>query len=100
MGISLGLVGLGSFGSAFAPLFKAHPAVDRIAFCDIEADRVKRFTEDPFYQDKLSAQDAYLSLDDICRAGLDGLVGHSRGDFGRHRLATQGALRPEYGGDG
>lgn len=74
MGISLGLVGLGSFGSAFAPLFKAHPAVDRIAFCDIEADRVKRFTEDPFYQDKLSVRDAYLSLDEICRAGLDGLV--------------------------
>ena len=31
MGISLGLVGLGSFGSGFAELFKRHPLVDRIA---------------------------------------------------------------------
>jgi hypothetical protein len=34
MGISLGLVGLGMFGSEFAELFKSHPAVDRVALCD------------------------------------------------------------------
>jgi len=31
MGISLGLVGLGAFGSTFADLFRRHPAVDRVA---------------------------------------------------------------------
>jgi hypothetical protein len=36
MGISLGLVGLGSFGSSFARLFKNHPLVDRIGLCDLE----------------------------------------------------------------
>lgn len=74
MGIRIGLVGLGQFGGAFAPLFKAHPAVDRIALCDLEADRIRRFSEDPFYADKLSPKDIYLSLEDICRADLDALV--------------------------
>jgi len=74
MGISLGLVGLGSFGGAFAPLFKSHPLVDRIAFCDLEADRIKRFSDDPFYDEKLDPRDVYLSLDDICQTDLDALV--------------------------
>ena len=74
MGISLGLVGLGSFGSAFAPLFKAHPLVDRIALCDREPERVARFAENPLFQDKFKPSDAYASLDEICAAGLDALV--------------------------
>lgn len=74
MGISLGLVGLGQFGSAFTKLFKAHPAVDRIALCDCEVDKLKRFADDPFMQDKLSQKDIYTSLDDICKADLDAIV--------------------------
>ena len=74
MGISIGLVGLGSFGSAFAPMFKAHPLVDRIALCDREPERVTRFAENPAFQDKFDPADAYASLDEICRAGLDALV--------------------------
>lgn len=74
MGISLGLVGLGSFGSAFAPLFKNHPAVDRIGLCDREADLVKKFADDPFYADKLNPRDCYNSLDEICKADFDALV--------------------------
>ena len=38
--ISLGIIGLGSFGSSFVDLFAAHPLVSRIALCDREADRV------------------------------------------------------------
>ena len=74
MGISLGLVGLGSFGSAFAPLFKAHPLVDRIALCDREPERVARFADDPSFQDKFNPADAYATLDEICSVGLDALV--------------------------
>ncbi len=74
MGISIGLVGLGSFGRAFAPLFKSHPAVDRIALCDLESDRVREFADDPFYRDKLAPADLYLSLEEICRTDLDALV--------------------------
>lgn len=74
MGISIGLVGLGSFGSAFAKLFKSHPAVDRIALCDCEPEKVKKFADDPFFADKLNRRDIYGSLDDICRSDLDALV--------------------------
>jgi predicted dehydrogenase len=74
VGISIGLVGLGQFGSAFAALFKSHPLVDRIGFCDMEPDRVAAFAEDPFYRDKFNPKDAFTSLDQICAADFDALV--------------------------
>ncbi len=75
MGISIGLVGLGSFGSCFAPLFKQHPLVDRIGLCDREPALLRQFAEDPFYQDKLDrGRDCYTSLDAICQSDFDALV--------------------------
>jgi len=74
MGISLGLVGLGSFGSSFAPLFKSHPLVDRIALCDREPERVRKFAEQPSFQDKFDPADAYETLDAICKSDLDALA--------------------------
>ena len=74
MGISIGLVGLGSFGSAFADLFKNHPLVDRVALCDREPDRVKKFAERESWADKFNPSDAYESLDEICDSDLDALV--------------------------
>lgn len=74
MGISLGLVGLGSFGSAFAELFKNHPLVDRVALCDREPERIKKFADRQSFQNKFSSSDTYNSLDDICRADLDAIA--------------------------
>ncbi len=74
MGISLGLVGLGSFGSAFADLFMSHPLVDRIALCDREPNRMRTFAEKPLWRAKLKADDLYSSLDAICDSDLDALV--------------------------
>lgn len=74
MGISIGLVGLGAFGSEFAPLFKSHPLVDRIALCDREPDRIARFARNPSFASKFKPADAYGSLDEICKAKLDALV--------------------------
>ena len=51
MGISLGLVGLGGFGSCFADLFKSHPLVSRVALCDREPDRIKKFADKPEWKD-------------------------------------------------
>ena len=62
MGISLGLVGLGSFGSSFARLFKNHPLVDRVGLCDREPERVARFAEDPSFSDKFTTSDVYESF--------------------------------------
>ena len=74
MGISIGMVGLGSFGNCFADLFKRHPLVDRIALCDREPDRIKPYLDRPDWKDKLNPRNAYTSLDEICEADLDALV--------------------------
>ena len=74
MGISIGLVGLGAFGSGFADLFKSHPAVNRVALCDREPERVARFAGRDDWRDKFHPRDAYASLEDACRADLDALV--------------------------
>ena len=74
MGISIGMVGLGAFGGGFVDLFKSHPLVDRIAFCDMEKDRVKKFAESEFMAKKFNPRDAYYSLDDICKSDLDAIV--------------------------
>jgi predicted dehydrogenase len=74
MGISIGMVGLGSFGSGFVDLFKSHPLVDRIAFSDIEENRARRFAESDFMNHKFDPADAYGSLNDICNSDLDALV--------------------------
>ena len=74
MGISIGLVGLGAFGSAFADLFMRHPLVDRIALCDREPERVQQFAERADWQKKFNSKDAYFTLEDICASDLDALV--------------------------
>jgi predicted dehydrogenase len=74
MSISIGLVGLGSFGACFAPLFKSHPLVSRIGLCEREPALLAKFARDPFYGDKLSPRDCYDSLDAICRADFDALA--------------------------
>ncbi|NLF39176.1 Gfo/Idh/MocA family oxidoreductase [bacterium] len=74
MGISIGLVGLGDFGSQFAELFTHHPLVDRVGLCDREPDRIRKFADRPDFKAKFSPKDAYASLDDICKSDLDALV--------------------------
>ena len=74
MGIKLGLVGLGMFGSQFAKLFKSHPLVDKIALCDCEAAKVRKFLEDPFMAPKVSPRDCYETLDDLCKSDVDAVV--------------------------
>ena len=74
MGISIALVGLGSFGSVFAELFKSHPLVDRVGLCDREPDRVARFAEKESFQDKFDPRDAYGRLEDVLAADFDAVA--------------------------
>ncbi|MHC4605931.1 MAG: Gfo/Idh/MocA family protein [Planctomycetota bacterium] len=74
MGISIGLVGLGEFGSGFAELFKAHPLVDRVGLCDREPERMEAFAKRGSWRDKFDRKDMYGSHDDICRSDLDALA--------------------------
>jgi predicted dehydrogenase len=74
MGISVGLVGLGSFGSVFADLYMSHPLVDRIGLCDLEPERIEGFASREAWQTKFDRRDVYFSLDEICQSDLDALV--------------------------
>ena len=58
MGISLRIVGLGAFGSAFADLFKSHPLVCRIALLDREPARLTPFARAESWADKFANNDA------------------------------------------
>jgi len=40
MSIRVGMVGVGAFAQAFIPLFKAHPLVDEIVLCDVDAKKL------------------------------------------------------------
>ncbi len=42
MGIKVGMVGVGSFAQCFIPLFKAHPLVDKVVLCDLDAAKLAR----------------------------------------------------------
>jgi predicted dehydrogenase len=74
MGISIGMVGLGDFGSVFTELFKKHPLVDRIALCDREPERLRRFAENPEFADKFHIRDGYSSLEEICKSNVDAVA--------------------------
>jgi len=74
MGVRIGLVGLGSFGSVFAPLFANHPLVSEVLLCDTEPERITRIAEDPLVRRKLARQFAFPSLEEICKAPCDALI--------------------------
>lgn len=74
MGISIGLVGLGAFGSAFADLFKSHPLVDRVGLCDREADRVRQFADREDWRDKFDEKDAFETIDEMLKADFDAVA--------------------------
>ena len=74
MGIKLGLLGLGSFGGCFAPLFAAHPGVDSILLCDAEESKVKKWAESPVIRKKLAKDGCFSSLDDLCKADCDAVA--------------------------
>ncbi len=68
MGIRIGMVGLGWFGTGFVRLFRDHPLVDRIALCDLDKERLAWASKE------FQIAETYSSLDEICKTDLDALV--------------------------
>lgn len=68
MGISIGIVGVGAFGREFISLFQKHPAVDRLALCDVQRDRLDQCAR------KHEIGETYASLDAICRSDIQALA--------------------------
>ncbi|MBS3762808.1 MAG: Gfo/Idh/MocA family oxidoreductase [Planctomycetes bacterium] len=67
MGISVGMVGVGSFGSAFVELYQKHPQVDRVALCDLNAERLVQKAK------QFGIEETYPSLEAVCESDLDAL---------------------------
>ena len=74
MGISIGLVGLGQFGQAFADLFRSHPGVDRIALCDREPERMTAIAGRPGWDKKFNQRDMYDTLEGLLQTDVDAVV--------------------------
>jgi predicted dehydrogenase len=74
MGIRIGIVGLGSFGSQFVELFNKHPQVDQLVLCDREAERVTKFAEHPAFIGKVRARDTCSSLEEVCASDVDAVA--------------------------
>jgi predicted dehydrogenase len=68
MGLKVGMVGLGQFGREFVSLYRRHPAVSRLALCDIDSERLAAVAR------AHGISECYSSLDEICRTDLDALV--------------------------
>ncbi|MBM3213078.1 Gfo/Idh/MocA family oxidoreductase, partial [Candidatus Poribacteria bacterium] len=68
MSISIGLVGVGMFGSSFIQLFRDHPDVHRLVLCDLKADRLAEQAR------RFGISETYSSLDDICKSDIDALA--------------------------
>ena len=74
MGIKIGLVGLGSFGSMFVEPFARHPLVDQVSLCDAEPEKLKAWAGRDDLSAKLNLRNFHTDFDEICRGDADALV--------------------------
>ena len=65
MGITLGFVGAGSFGSRFVPLYQDHPEVERIVLCDLKPDLLERQAREFGITETCGSLDELLARDDV-----------------------------------
>jgi predicted dehydrogenase len=68
MGISIGICGVGAFANCFIPLFKAHPLVDEVVLCDLDADKLKQKSG------QFDLPRTCSSLDELCRTDVDAIA--------------------------
>jgi predicted dehydrogenase len=68
MGIRVGMCGVGVFAECFIPLFKAHPDVENVVLCDLDAEKLRAKSE------KFGIPDTSPSLDDLCARDVDAIA--------------------------
>ncbi len=68
MGIKLAVLGVGEFAQCFIPLFKAHPLVDELVFCDSDATKLQRNAQ------KHGVTRGYTSFDELCASDVDAVA--------------------------
>lgn len=65
MGLRVGVCGVGSFSRHFIPLFKAHPEVEQVVLCDLDAEKVAERSA------QFELPDTCGSLDELCELDVD-----------------------------
>jgi predicted dehydrogenase len=68
LGIRLGICGVGAFADCFIPLFKAHPLVDEVTLCDLDAAKLRAKSE------AFDIPSTSPSLDDLCERDVDAVA--------------------------
>lgn len=68
MAIKLGICGVGAFADSFIPLFNAHPLVDEVVLCDLDADKLRAKSE------RFGIPRTCPSLDDLCETDVDAVA--------------------------
>ena len=68
MGLKIGICGVGSFADCFIPLFKAHPLVDEVTLCDLDADKLKAKS------DTFGIPGTCPSLEELCQTDVDAVA--------------------------
>jgi predicted dehydrogenase len=91
MGIALGVLGCGWFGSEFIRHFRAHPDVARLALCDQDPERLARAAETH------GVRETYASLEAIAASDLDAVAIFSQPWLhARQAVALLGAGKDVY----
>jgi predicted dehydrogenase len=68
MGIRVGICGVGAFADSFIPLFRAHPNVDDVILCDLDAEKLRAKSE------KFGISQVCPSLDELCQTDVDAIA--------------------------
>jgi len=68
MALRVGICGVGAFARCFIPLFKAHPAVEQVILCDLDAEKLAARSAE------FDIPDTCPSLDDLCDTDVDAIA--------------------------
>ena len=68
MTIRIGICGVGVFADSFIPLFKAHPGVENVVLCDLDAEKLAAKCA------KFQVEDRCSSLDELCETDVDAIA--------------------------
>ena len=68
MAIRVGMCGVGSFAETFVCLFKAHPQVENVVLCDLDAQKLAEKCA------KFEIDDRCGSLDELCDLDVDAIA--------------------------
>jgi predicted dehydrogenase len=68
MGIRVGMCGVGAFADCFIPLFRAHPLVEEVILCDLDAEKLRAKSE------RFGIRATCPSLDELCQLDVDAVA--------------------------